>query len=396
VSESGTRRVVRTAAHALDPRRVDAWRVQRQLLGRSKAASPVEVARDLVGVQAQVTSSAALAIALRSKHSRSAKPAADATSRALLDRRLVRSWAMRGTLHLFAAEDVPTIAAALVGKERWRRPAWLRWFGVTEPEMERLIDTIGEILDDSRPRTRAELAAEVGDRLGAKQGQLVRSSWGSTLKVASDRHYLVQSAEDDAGVRFVRASRWLASWPAVGRDAALGTLVERYLAAYGPATLKELLRWWGVAERSVMQPIIAGLGDALTEVEVDGVRAYVRTADLGEIEATRPTSGDVHLLGGFDPLIVGGGLREELIPARHLKRVSRTAGWISPVVLVDGVVAGVWDSARNGKDGLAITVESFEPPAPKLRTSIRNAAELVASAQGLTVSVDYGRVFEGT
>ena len=81
-------------------------------------------------------------------------PATEATTRALRDRRLVRSWAMRGTLHLFAAEDVPTIAAALGGKDSWRRPAWLRWFGVTEPEMDALIDGIEDILDDGRPRPR--------------------------------------------------------------------------------------------------------------------------------------------------------------------------------------------------------------------------------------------------
>jgi Winged helix DNA-binding domain len=377
----------------LDPARVNAWRVQRQLLSSEQAASPVDVAQTLVGVQAQVTSSAALAIALRSKPSRGSKPATDATSRALLDRELVRAWAMRGTLHLFAAEDVPTIAAALQGKERWRRPAWLRWFGVTEPQMEELIETIGEVLDDGRPRTRAELGEEVGDRLGSKQGELLRGSWGSTLKVASDRHYLVQSAEDDAGVRFVRASRWIRAWRQEDPTEALAKLVERYLAVYGPATLKELLRWWGVSESSAMKPIIASLGDALTEVDVDGVRAWVRTADIDVIESMKPPSNDVHLLGGFDPMTVGAGLREQLIPPAHLKRVSRTAGWISPVVLVDGAVAGVWDS-RNGKDSLAITIDLFESPR-RLRGAIADAAQRVAGAQGLAASVAYGRVFEG-
>src|SRR6185503_12140934 len=208
-----------------DPARVHAWRVERQLLAAGKAAGPADVARTLVGVQAQVTSSAALAIALRSKPGRGTTPAVQAATRALLDRRLVRAWAMRGTLHLFAADDVPTIAAALRGKERWRRPAWLRWFGVTEKEMDALIDAIGETLDDGRPRTRAELAEDIGARHGPRAAELLRGSWGSTLKVASDRHYLVQSAEDDAGVRFTRASRWLGSWRDEDKDAALATLV---------------------------------------------------------------------------------------------------------------------------------------------------------------------------
>jgi hypothetical protein len=300
---------------------------------------------------------------------------------------------MRGTLHLFAAEDVPTIAAALGGKDNWRRPAWLRWFGVTEPEMDRLIDAIGDILDDGRPRTRAELADEISTRMGAKAGTLLLGSWGSTLKVASDRHYLCQSSEDDAGVRFVKASRWIGSWRDEDETAALATLVERYLAAYGPASLKEILRWWGVSVVAVMKPIIAALGNRLTEVEIDGARAYVRTEDLGSIEATRPTRGAVHLVGGFDPFIVGAGLRDHLIPAAHLKRVSRTAGWISPVVLVDGRAAGVWDSSRSG-NRLSITVEPFGPVTDQRRRTIEKAAERAALAQGARAEVGYGRVFE--
>ncbi len=141
-----------------------------------------------------------------------------------------------------------------------------------------------------------------------------------------------------------------------------------------------------------MKPIFTALGDALTEVEVDGVRAYVRTEDLDAIESTRPRKGAVQLVGGFDPLIVGGGLREQLLPPKHLKRVSRTAGWISPVVLVDGRAAGVWDSTRTSK-GLAITVETFADPDRALRVSIAGAAERVGLAQGLTAGVTYGQVF---
>jgi hypothetical protein len=381
-------------ALVLDPARVHAWRMERQLLGRTKAASPVEVAQTLVGVQAQVTSSAALAIALRSKPGRGKAPATDATTRALRERRLVRSWAMRGTLHLFAADDVPTIAAALGGKDSWRRPAWLRWFGLTEPEMDALIDAIGEILDDGQPRTRAELAEEIGSRLGAKQGKVLLGSWGSALKVASDRHYLVQSSEDEAGTRFVRASRWLGAWREESETEALAKLVPRYLAAYGPATFREVLRWWGVTTVVTMKPIFEALGDALTEVEVEGTRALVRTQDLDAIESTRPRKGSVQLVGGFDPLIVGAGLREQLLPPAHLKRVSRTSGWISPVMLVDGRATGVWDSKRTAA-GLAITIDPFDRVGPMDRTAMAAAAESIGAAQGVSVTVSFGRVFAG-
>jgi DNA glycosylase AlkZ-like len=383
----------RRPAVALDPGRVHAWRMERQLLGRSKAAAPEDAARQLVGVQAQVTSSAALAIALRSKRGRASGPPVAATTKALLERRLVRAWAMRGTLHLFAADDVPTIAAALRGKERWRRPAWLRWFGVSEAEMERLIDTIGGVLDNDRPMTRAELSVEIGGRLGWRAGELLRSSWGGALKVASDRHYLVQSAEGEAGVRFIRASRWLGAWREEEPRAALSKLVERYLAAYGPATLTELTRWWGVADSKVFKAILEDLGESLVEVQVGSVRAWARRAHVDAIGYARPTRGAVRLVGGFDPLIVGAGLREQLIPPAHRKRVSRTAGWISPVVLVDGIGAGIWDSISKSNE-LAITVELFTAGTARLRSAVAAAAERVGSVQGLSVTIAYGRVFD--
>lgn len=390
-----TTRVATPPVLALPAAKVHAWRIERQLLGGARAASPVEVAKRLIGVQAQVTSSAALSIALRSKRPSAKAPPIDATARALRERRLVRSWAMRGTLHLLAAEDVPTIAAAIGRQENWRRPAWLRWFGVTEPQMEALIDGIGDVLDDGRPRTRAELAEEIGARLGPKVGSLLLGSWGSALKIASDRHYICQSAEDEAGTRFVKASRWIDGWREDDPDEALASLVPRYLAAYGPATLKDLLRWWGMQQFRVMKPVLAALGSAVTEVDVDGTRAYVRTEDLDAIHATRPRKGAVQLVGGFDPFIVGAGLRDTLLPAAHLKRVSRTAGWISPVVLVDGVAAGVWDPRRTGAV-TTVTVEPFRNLSAAERVAIGKAAERIGAALGTETRVEYGAVFPAT
>lgn len=300
---------------------------------------------------------------------------------------------MRGTLHLFAADDVALIEAALKSpEEKWRRPAWLRWFGLTALEMETLIDAIGDILDDGIPRTRAELSVIVGERLGPEAGRHLLGSWGSVLKIASDHHFLVQSAEADAGVRFVRASRWIRGWRAVDPVGALQTLIERYLAAYGPGSTMDIQRWWGATVLKVLKPAIADLGDRIAEVDVDGRRAWVRPEDLDAIQATKPTRNQVRFVGGFDPLICAKGARDQMIRPKDLPRVSRTAGWISPVVLVDGRAAAVWDSRAAGSR-LRITIDPFEPLPPKVRGGVMTAAEAVGAAQGRSVDVAYGPVF---
>jgi hypothetical protein len=378
----------RPPARQLSADRLAAWRITHQLLDPATAApDPEAVATTLVGVQAQVASAAALSIALRRSDGRVAD-----TTESLTARRLVRAWAMRGTLHLFAADDYPTIVAALRRRETWRRPVWFRYFEVTEAEMEAIIEGVGAVLDDGRPRTRAELTRDLGTHLGRGLVRQLGSSWGTLLKPAAERGYLIHATGEGSGVTFTRPDRWIGRWRDEDPDESLVTVVRRYLHIYGPASEKEILRWWGGLKPSFLRPALAALGPELTEVEVDGERGLLLTADLSAVEAMAPADGAVRLLGPFDPLIVGAGARNALIPPKHYPRVSRTAGWISPVVLVGGVVAGVWSGTRSG-DRYPLTVELFGRPSPALRRRVEAAAERVAAAHDATLVLEHGRVF---
>jgi hypothetical protein len=371
---------------------VVAWRLAQQHLVEPFARDPVEVARDLVGVQAQVLSAAALSIALRTPPRTGGT--IDDTAAALADRRLVRMWGHRGTLHLFAAEDVPTLVASSIPSEPWRRPAWLRFFRVTERQMERAIEAIGEILDDGVPRTRAELADAMRESHGDEFARLVGGSWGTFLKQAGDKGYVVHAWSGDSTVRFTRPDRWLGTWRVEDSAEAIRALVRRYLAAYGPASVDEVARWWG-QRGGQMRPTMRELGAELTEVDVAGERGLVLTGTLPAIEGAALPTGDhgVRLLGPFDPMTVGAGLRNHLLPAAYLTRVSRTAGWISPIVLVDGRAAAVWNGQVRGS-ALAITIDPFERFSAARKRAVAHAAERVAAASGVTLTVDYGRVFD--
>src|SRR4051795_746926 len=116
---------------------VAAWRARRHRLHeRAPAEAMLSVVDELCGVQAQVMSSAELTLWARLE---SLDP--DAVSTALWeDRTLVKTWAMRGTLHLLPASDYAFWQAALSTQfPRFTRPSWGKAFGISEEELEQMI-----------------------------------------------------------------------------------------------------------------------------------------------------------------------------------------------------------------------------------------------------------------
>ena len=81
------------------------------------------------------------------------------------DRTLVKTWAMRGTLHLVAASELPELVRAR-HRLAWLEPVWLRYFGVTAAQMIALQDGIGDMLSDepmTAPGAGGRARRELGD-----------------------------------------------------------------------------------------------------------------------------------------------------------------------------------------------------------------------------------------
>src|SRR3954453_2250715 len=214
---------------------VAAWRVRRHHLEkRAPAGSMLGVAADLCGVHAQVLSSAVLTLWARVQALEKL-----AVQRALWeDRTLVKTWAMRGTLHLLPADELHLWHAALSISPRYLKAAsWQNNFGITLEDLDRLTEAIAAALD-GRLMTREELAEEVGRitgsaTFGAKLGQ----SWGTILKPAAFTGRLCFGPSVGQRVRFTRPDTWLAAVPEpLLPQAATAAITRRFLAAYGPAT----------------------------------------------------------------------------------------------------------------------------------------------------------------
>lgn len=355
-----------------------AFRLERHFL-TEPAPSPLDVVRALGGVQAQVPSSAEAAVACRV-----GAPGPGMLDALLADGRAIRTWAMRGTLHVLAADDAPSYLALLAATRSWEKPVWQRTF-ITTAQLASLRAIVADALADG-PKSREQLVAAVeasgGDPALVEQ---MRSGWGTVLKPLAWLGELCNAPGSGARVLFARPADVVPSWPGLPSPDVAGPLVlRRYLAAHGPATEDDILGWLsrGVTKTGDLRRWVAGLGDAVTRVEVEGASCLALTADLDALAAATP-SRLVRLLPAFDQWVLGAGTGNPwILDAARRAAVSRAGGWISPVVLAGGRVAGTWS-----QDGAIVTAQLFAERAADVGRE-ELAAEAVRIAPGADLRVE--------
>ncbi|WP_068925461.1 winged helix DNA-binding domain-containing protein [Planobispora rosea] len=352
-----------------------AWRLKRQFVDPAAGADAVSVVRRLTGVQAQVASSAELAVAVRQ-----ARPRRGEIGRALWqERTLAKTWTARGTLHLVPADELPSYAAVLGSFRHWEKGSWQRGHGVTAAEVEAILDAVPRALA-GRTLTREELVEAVIEVTGDEHlREALTSGWGALLKPLSFLGELCYGPPREGRVTFAAPRDRVPGWPAALPTAEEGglVLVRSFLGAHGPGAPETFDAWLyrGAARKATLRGWFRDLAPELAEVEVEGRPMVVLAEHLDDLAATEPAGG-VHLLPGFDQYILGAPRDlEPLLPKEARAKVSRAAGWISPVVVHRGRVAGVWE-AGNGE----IAFDLFEdvPPAP-LRAEAERVTALLGS-----------------
>ena len=345
------------------------------------------VASRLCGLHAQVLSSAELTAWARVEGLERG-----AVSRSLWeDRTLVKTWAMRGTLHLLPAGELPLWHAGLSTSRRYLRPAaWQKYFGITLEELDQLTEAVGRALD-GRVMTREELVREVARLTGSTAfgSKLAESSWGTILKPAAFTGRLCFGPSLGQRVRFTRPDTWLNSvLPPSDPQAAPAAITRRFLAAYGPATYHDLARWWNGGGISTARQWVASLGDEACPVEVEGAQAWMLAAHARKARELAPAH-SVRLLPGFDQYVVAASHHAgRLLPGDFRSRVYRPQGWISPVLLVNGRMEGIWRHETKGSR-VAIVIEPFVKAPQWVRRAAAQEAERLAAFLGGVLSLTW-------
>jgi hypothetical protein len=340
-----------------------------------------EVVRRLCGIQAQVASSAELCVRVRRATSKSGEVA-----RALSEGRVVKTWAMRGTLHLLTPEDGGAFLSLIAAGRSWERPSWERYFGVTAKQLDALRGIVREVLARG-PLTREELiAAVIAERGFGHVGDALRSGWGTLLKPLAWQGDLCFGPSQGNRVTFTLPERASSRWAGLpAPEEAAPIAIAAYLRAYGPATADAFGRWIGSGRISKRQlrGWFDGLGKRVAEVDLGGERAYVMARDLDDLVSIKP-SRSVRLLPGFDQFVMGPGTGDgHVVPAKRRSAVSRQAGWISPVVLAGGVVRGTWELDAGG-----VRVAWFKEGGAMPRTALQAEVTRLSAILGRALTLE--------
>ncbi|MFI7131899.1 winged helix DNA-binding domain-containing protein [Nonomuraea sp. NPDC050153] len=292
--------------------------MESQLLHRPPGLAAGEIVRRLAAMQAQDVPSAMLAL-----RARSATLTRQDVEDAIRSREIVRTWGPRGTLHFVHADDLPWLHALTGGAANTLRR--LHEEGVTGDDLLGLIATA---LEGQGPLTKADLEERLA---GRATGQGVVHLVGLAA-----HHGLAVLGPLRAGKpTYVHAADWLGApvTPEPDRERAFKELGTRYRRAHHPAEPEDLAAWSGLP-----------LGEART--------AWRLSAAQPPPAAEEPVA---RLLPAFDEYLMGWRGRDPILAPEHAGKVFPGGGVLRPVVLVGGVIRGVW-----GRKGAKVSVQPFD------------------------------------
>ncbi len=345
----------------------------------------------MAGAQAQVLSAGEISIWARVRGA-----TADGVEAALWrDRTLVRAWAMRRTMFLLPSDQLATFARGTSRRSAYNL-AWAYSRVASGRKLDRLLEDTLAILEV--PSTRSELAEGLkgrGHRLKSKAGggwgnksavphvelEGLEPSVGFLLHLIDAKSVICSGPNEGNESTYVRADKWIPNWRDITPEQAEPRLLDIYLRAFGPATLADFALWTGMYVRDA-KPIWSSAAERTAYVDVEGWKAVVLSSDLSELERAESDGPEVRLLPFFDSFVLGHKSHRNVVDEANHKKVYRSQGWVSPVLLVDGRAKGVW-SHQQGKSGLEVRIMPFT----KLSSTISSHASELAEDLGRFLGV---------
>jgi hypothetical protein len=338
-------------------------RLVNQQIACSSRQSAHDVVRALVAMQAQDYSSALLAIGTRLPGSSLAD-----IERALAEHRIVRTWAMRGTIHFLAAEDVRWILELLAPRILGSTAGRDRQLGHDADTYLRSRKLLENALQSGKQLPRDEVYAVLEQGKISTEGQRgYHILWQLGLQgiICFGLHVGKQPT-------FTLFEDWAAQSGRPGRGAALAELALRYFNSRGPATVQDFANWAKLPLTEARSGLEANAAE-LQRLNQNG-ETYWMSKTLSEVaDATA-----AFLLPAFDEYLLGYKDRSAVLAAEHANKVVPGGnGMFLPMMVLNGRIVGTWKRTLKKK-----SVQIEYHPFGKLKKSDQTLFDVAAQRYG--------------
>lgn len=351
---------------------VATFRLRRHHLVDEPPGDAVTICRDMCGVQAQVMSAAYLQLWTRN-HSITRSQIEDALWKT---RSLVKTSLMRQTLHFIPADEFPLYTTAMKSSRLAGALRIMAKFGIAREEADALTVLIMEALA-AGPLRRPAIIAAVRPKVSKRVRAWMERVW-SIVRIPVAEGLICYGRGDSDEVSFVRVDHWLPNLKPklISETDAQCALFRKYLGAYGPATPADFAHWAGIpmqqakSVHNLMRP-------ELEEVPGDKRNCCLLREDVELLHKSIGREVCIRLLPNFDSYLLAHREKDHLLSTKHYKLVYRNQGWISPVALIDGAIAGVWSYKLQNKR-LLVEIKPFGKLSRAARASLETEAERLA------------------
>lgn len=350
-----------------DPRTIGRLRLASQQLTGDGAASAPALVRWMTAMQAQDLPAAVWAVGAR-------VPGAGISDvRAAIDSgTVVRSWPMRGTLHLVAPEDLrwmldltaERLHRSIAGRHRQLDIAWA--------DVEKARDlALDRILADG-PISRPELF-----KVFDAGGQPTHGQRGIHLLGSLCRHGWLVLGPLSRNQQLIAAfDQWIPTSRVLEREEAIGEFLVRYFRSHGPATLRDFA-WWTQLPLTEVRAALQDVQDQLVELEFDGASYWLSPDVASLLDSGVPGARSLQLLPGFDEFVLGYTDRSPVLAPEHSDLIVPGGnGIFKKTVVAAGKVVGTWVVQGTGR-GAAVVPELFDgtpPLGPAAQAALAKAA----------------------
>lgn len=324
-------------------------RVVAQRLAGPRPGGPADVVAHLSALQGQDLPGAIRSVALRTDPATGDLPSREAAVRAALaEGTVVRSWPMRGTLHLVPPRDLSWMLSLTRPRMEAGAAHRRKELGIDEPLYARARDLVEAALAARGHLTRAEALAVLAPVTEDVPGRSYH-----LLHLLSIREVIVQGPPHPtrAGEQLFAPFRdWIPDPLRLAPDEAVARWVEHYVRGHGPVTVQDFARWTGLPVTAARRGLAATVG-GLARIVVGDVEHWLDPSTPDLLAEHRAEAEALMLLPGFDELLLGYADRTPTLAAEWAEKVvPGKNGMFKATVLHRGVVIGTWVRSGNGRN----------------------------------------------